>query len=174
VLASKAQAKFKKVLDEDDEDMQEASKMQVKFKKVLDASDDDAPLELVGNAQNSNSSGKGSSAPRAEASQESSKTSNAPSNGHWEKDENGQRKWVTTIDRPVTQVEKARGKDDEKTRGKGKALEVLEPASLNRARRAPVAESEEEEVDEDEDDAEEEDDADEGASPPYPPCPHVV
>jgi len=160
VQASKMQAKFKKVLDEDDEDMQEASKMQVKFKKVLDESDDDAPVVAI--AENSNSSGKGSSAPRAEASQESCNTLNAHSNGHWEKDENGKRKWVTTIDRPVTQVEKARGKDDEKTRGKGKALEVLEPASLNLARRAPVAESEEEEQEEDEDDAEEEDDDDEG------------
>jgi len=123
-------------------------------------SDDDAPVVAI--AENSNSSGKGSSAPRAEASQESCNTLNAHSNGHWEKDENGKRKWVTTIDRPVTQVEKARGKDDEKTRGKGKALEVLEPASLNLARRAPVAESEEEEQEEDEDDAEEEDDDDEG------------
>ena len=153
--ASRMQAKFNKVLDEDDDDMQEASKMQVKFKKELDESDDDAAL--VGNAENSNSSGKGSSAHRAEASQESSNTLNAHSIGHWEKDENGKRKWVTTVDRPVTQVEKAGGKDDDQTRGKGKALEALEPASLNRARRAPVAESEEE----DEDDAEEEDDDEE-------------
>ncbi len=165
VQAPRMQAKIKKVLDEDDEDMQEASKMQVKFKKVLDASDDDAPL--VGNAENLNSSGKGSSAPRAEASQESSKTLNADSNGHWEKDENGKRKWVTTIDRPVTQVEKAQGKDDEKTKGKGKAPEVLEPAILNLARRAPVAESEEEDEEEEEEASSLEDDSDEDGHKDY-------
>ncbi len=59
---------------------------------ALDESDDVAPL--VGNAENSNSSGKGSSAPRAKASKGSSKTLNAHINGNWEKDESGKRKWV--------------------------------------------------------------------------------
>ena len=40
-------------------------------------------------------------------SQESSKTLNAHSNDRWQKDENGKRKWVTTIDRPDAQVGKA-------------------------------------------------------------------
>ena len=56
-----------------------------------DFSDFSAPRSTAEN--NSSSSGQGSS---AEAPQEYSSPFNAHNNGHWEKDENGKRKWVAT------------------------------------------------------------------------------
>ncbi len=68
------------------------------------------------NSENSSSSGKGASAPRAsapraEASHDASNTFNAYNHGHWEKDENGTRKWVT-IDSPTAAASAAPGKGE--------------------------------------------------------------
>ncbi len=71
------------------------------------------------NSENSSSSGKGASAPRAprasapraEASHDASNTVNAHNHGHWEKDENCTRKWVT-IDSPSAATSAALGKGE--------------------------------------------------------------
>ena len=68
------------------------------------------------NSENSSSSGKGAPAPRAEvplaeAPHDASSTFNAHNHGHWEKDENCTRKWVT-IDSPSAATSAAPGKGE--------------------------------------------------------------